>query len=509
MAEVLGVIASSVTIATLFKACLEAFDLIQTGRRHELDLKKLKLRLDTEKLRLYTWGEAMGISDEKSSKDRSRPIDQYRFPQHLQDVLEVLFGLFNDAYKIRDKNGCREAASNELRLENDDHRPAHSIAASFSNFAGRPIRLAQPPRIPRKIVWVIQDCKKFGAFVVEIKDLVDSLQNLTSRFISLSSQVGQMREKIGNIRDNETLSLIAEVCAEVHPSTADAAATKADSISETSTRGRNDATSVRDTRNQNEEARTSSDLESLTVTELKQKILEMHREREARERSSLAILEHYSLEPRASSSTVPKQVSYTSTEGSKAIPPLARPPGLEPSSAKSQPMASKRISALAENPVYRKLSTVPCTLLPHACAAARSQSCPTAAGFHLHQFGNICLAPSARLSFTAKVPEHKQCSYDNHMNAIRATRLFRQISNHALRPQTETISRLNVECLWRALKLAEDIQCSQAVPNQQTHRRPAPQTTCSYESSSHNNKLGAFTADSQTGPRLGASTSAS
>jgi hypothetical protein len=43
------------TIAALFKICVEAFELIQTSGNQDIDYKKLALRLRSGKCRLYTW----------------------------------------------------------------------------------------------------------------------------------------------------------------------------------------------------------------------------------------------------------------------------------------------------------------------------------------------------------------------------------------------------------------------------------------------------------------------
>ena len=62
MAEVIGVVASGFTLASLFKVCLDAFDLIQTAQHQDMDVKKLVLKLNIEKCRLYAWGEAIGLT---------------------------------------------------------------------------------------------------------------------------------------------------------------------------------------------------------------------------------------------------------------------------------------------------------------------------------------------------------------------------------------------------------------------------------------------------------------
>lgn len=288
MAELLGAIASGVTLAALFKACIEAFDLIQTSRQQEVDFKKLKLRLNIEKCRLYIWGESMGLTN-TAEADQERPIDRFRFPEVVREILEIVLQLFHDSHKIRDKYGCRQATSHDLLLGANQDGPINSLAASFSNFSIRSSQSSRTSTFLQSIVWVIHDRKKFGALVAEIKDLVDSLQGITSPSVPVARQAGTMRRKIGNICDTETLSLIAEVCSEDHPDIADAASSKADTMSLASTHRRHVAAwteSVQEVQLEAGESM-SSDIESLTVTELKHKLLEMIQEQKERETSSL------------------------------------------------------------------------------------------------------------------------------------------------------------------------------------------------------------------------------
>lgn len=288
MAELLGAIASGVTLAALFKACIEAFDLIQTSRQQEVDFKKLKLRLNIEKCRLYIWGESMGLTN-TAEADQDRPIDRFRFPEVVREILEIVLQLFHDSHKIRDKYGCRQATSHDLLLDANQNGPISSLADSFSNFSIRSSQSSQTSAFLQSIVWVIHDRKKFGALVAEIKDLVDSLQGITSPSVPVARQAGTMRRKIGNICDTETLSLIAEVCSEDHPDIADAASSKADTMSLASTHRRHVAAwteSVQEVQLEAGESM-SSDIESLTVTELKHKLLEMIQEQKERETSSL------------------------------------------------------------------------------------------------------------------------------------------------------------------------------------------------------------------------------
>ena len=288
MAEILGAVASSMTLAALFKTCIEAFDLIQTSRHQEGDFKKLKLRLNIEKCRLYIWGDLMGLTN-TSDAQQDRPIDGVRFPEVVRDILETVFELFDDSLKIKEKYGCRQANSDDT-LDSDQNGPVRSLAASFSNFAIRPSPYPQPSRIIQKFIWVIHDRKKFGILVAEIKDLVDSLQGITTPSVPIARQQRKIKERIIDIHDAETLSLIAEVCSEDHPDITDVASAKADTISLASTHQRHMAAWIEDVQGAQAEQdpRMSPDIESLTVAELKQKLLEVLHERKENTSSSFS-----------------------------------------------------------------------------------------------------------------------------------------------------------------------------------------------------------------------------
>lgn len=100
MAEVIGTVASVITLATLLKSSIEAFNLIQSARRQELDLRKLKLRLDVEKYRLSIWGEAMGLMKKPGSDMTSAPMSSCPFLGVVKDILQMIASLFNDTHKI-------------------------------------------------------------------------------------------------------------------------------------------------------------------------------------------------------------------------------------------------------------------------------------------------------------------------------------------------------------------------------------------------------------------------
>src|SRR2546423_5065739 len=182
MAEIIGFVASGMTIAGLFKICVEAFDLVQTSRHQELDLKKLTLRLNIEKCRLYTWGQVMGLT-EVTDEEQQHPLDQCQFHRLVRDTLEIILQLFNDTHKVRDAYGCRPSPEQESSpvyiADAEEGGPVHNLAASFENFKIGGDERRQSSTILQKAKWVVHDRKKFDGLITEVKGLIDGLQDIT------------------------------------------------------------------------------------------------------------------------------------------------------------------------------------------------------------------------------------------------------------------------------------------------------------------------------------------
>ena len=98
MAEVLGAMASGMTLASVFKSCLEAFELLQAAKKTDLDLKRLIVRLNIEQCPLYTWGEVMGLTASQTSGHRS-PLQAAPSHQLVREALEVVMQLVLQALR--------------------------------------------------------------------------------------------------------------------------------------------------------------------------------------------------------------------------------------------------------------------------------------------------------------------------------------------------------------------------------------------------------------------------
>ncbi|OIW26660.1 hypothetical protein CONLIGDRAFT_672180 [Coniochaeta ligniaria NRRL 30616] len=280
--EVAGVIASAVTLAALFKSCIEAFDTIQLHKTQDTDFKKLLLRLNVEKCRLYIWGRSMRLT----SGAPASAIDNFPFPGVVADCLEQIFDIFNDSDRLREKYGCKVLPSESV-MDPISLRSNYSIrtfSAAFGNFQvrssqAREGKMQSKSDILQKTRWVVHDEKRFRDLVQEVKDLISGLQDITKDLASTNKLEGDIGERIMSIRDVSTLEMVADVCEEPHPYITHVALTTADSVSIAATERLNVEAWVSQIESDESDGLSVGHLDDLTVTDLKYLILRNQQER--------------------------------------------------------------------------------------------------------------------------------------------------------------------------------------------------------------------------------------
>ena len=129
MAEVIGVAASCLSIAGLFKLCIEAFDIIQTTQRQEHEHRYLALALAVEQVRLQHWGQSMGLVD-CSITTKGSPLDQFVHKSVATGILELLEELLNGSKNLQQKYGC------ELKEDEAEYVPSavKRLSLAFDTF---------------------------------------------------------------------------------------------------------------------------------------------------------------------------------------------------------------------------------------------------------------------------------------------------------------------------------------------------------------------------------------
>jgi hypothetical protein len=276
MAEMVELIASSITLAALFKSCIDAFDLIQTGHNQELDLMKLVLQLNIEKCRLLTWGESMDLTSTLDEAELTASAS-CEFCEVMMETLKTMFHLFNDSKKLQERYGCKQYLDSPATNDTEQTSHVRFLAASFDNFQMATSWRGKRPKLLPKARWAIHDRKRFASFVTEIKELVDGLLHITKPLVPLSRQEDAMKRGIERINDAETLDMVSEVCQNDHSELSKVALARAEAISLAST---NRWKIERwDCRTEGVELEEMVEIESFNITNLKHQMLRMMMER--------------------------------------------------------------------------------------------------------------------------------------------------------------------------------------------------------------------------------------
>lgn len=215
MAEVLGAIASGITVAALFKGSVEAFELIQVARHQDRDLEKLTLRFNIERCRLYVWGEAMGLTTVPNS-GKTCLLDSTRFGDLIRGTLQAILDIFQDTDKMKRKYGCREASIMKKRKQplpqSSFSDPVENLARTFANFKVEQVSRDKVEKdLTTRTRWIIRDRSKFSELVTEAKSLIDGLQEITKSLSTIARLEGMMRYNIQQVKDVNTLQLVADV----------------------------------------------------------------------------------------------------------------------------------------------------------------------------------------------------------------------------------------------------------------------------------------------------------
>ncbi|GAB1213864.1 hypothetical protein ATERTT37_003017 [Aspergillus terreus] len=194
MTEIAGLILGT---AALWETCVQIFDVVESGRRYGMDYELLRVKLEVERIRLYNWGDAIGLSECVNRSDNgTTSMDlaalRLRLDVRLRRVevnhtvmrlLGCIQHLFQDLERVQDAYGLRPATP-------VPETPVSSVIAGSSNilsavFAKSYESLKRSARerqktttMARRTKWAIHDKKKFQDLVLEIRGFNDSLESL-------------------------------------------------------------------------------------------------------------------------------------------------------------------------------------------------------------------------------------------------------------------------------------------------------------------------------------------
>jgi hypothetical protein len=202
-----------VALASLFSTCIKCFDYFRAGQNLEEDLKILLVKLDLEKTRLLTWGNAVGVL--KAEDDgRAVELSEAQKTELVGRCLERIKSLLSNTDKFQNTYGLRASAGAEAkgsRSSNIVSRNSMNIfKTSYRRFWVRLASNQSRSSLLMKTKWAIHDKSKFEGLIVHLRYLIDGLNQVLP--VKKETQDRIVQDDIASILDLSKLRLVQSAC---------------------------------------------------------------------------------------------------------------------------------------------------------------------------------------------------------------------------------------------------------------------------------------------------------
>ena len=205
MAEAAGVAVGIVSLAGLFNSCLHVFSLIELGRARSHDYKILHQKLDNQKFRFMTWGQANGLDGGLSYDER---LDEPERRQHLARTMELVHSLFKESDGLTEIYGLQQKTSHGSSLRERNSRRDLFWQALRKLQIRRSRTSTDSIMNGTNMRWAIADRSRFEELIKHLKDLIDDLESLTILLNAPARQKDIAAKEFEAIRNPKRLQLI-------------------------------------------------------------------------------------------------------------------------------------------------------------------------------------------------------------------------------------------------------------------------------------------------------------
>lgn len=246
-------------LVATWNVCVQAFDIVASGKRYGMDYEIARVKLEVERIRLFTWGETVGLADVQSGQaNASISIDSRLVKEDVRSTVMRLLGcvehVFSNAKSLRKTYGLKEEPFSPTQLEALQLSPSastteasHPILGSIFKRAYTGLRAAarenqQSASLKRKTTWSISDKGKFLALIAEIRGFNDSLERLFPDIMKRSS--GKILSEIEVSDEIRPLQLLQQAAAGEHEEISETASVRLESLGASATTGRDKESKV-------------------------------------------------------------------------------------------------------------------------------------------------------------------------------------------------------------------------------------------------------------------------
>jgi hypothetical protein len=216
---VAGLTLSAVSVASLFTACIDCFNIVIKAREFGQDYEILCADLALQRLRFCLWGESVGLASRDASRlpVRNPGLDDPGIQPTVTQTLQAIQWLLTQTDASRDRFALPSRGSSTRRLS--------LFRTTFDQFRTRVRENQTQQSVIGVTKWAIYAGDKFQEKIERLKSLIDGLESVTKSLGVLDTQQSRMHEEINSLNDVVSLKLLR-----------DASISNQDDISDTASR---------------------------------------------------------------------------------------------------------------------------------------------------------------------------------------------------------------------------------------------------------------------------------
>lgn len=164
-------------LAGLFNNAVDCFEYVQLGRNFGINFQTSLLKLDSARLRLSRWGQAVGLSGEITNPQslHSTALPAEDIPK-AERLLEQILALFIDAERVSVKYKSSASTDDSSLMVLDvqaDMDPVHR--SLHEKMRGMSIKRQNGTALRQKMKWALYEEKIFKRLIEDVTGLVNDL----------------------------------------------------------------------------------------------------------------------------------------------------------------------------------------------------------------------------------------------------------------------------------------------------------------------------------------------
>ncbi|KAJ8069832.1 hypothetical protein OCU04_000246 [Sclerotinia nivalis] len=200
MAEAAGLVIGSISLASIFSACVDTFKLVKVAKDAGIDFETNTIKLDLLQLRLTRWGTVVRIEEQEAAMASD---DQEKIRGALQQLAKLFTRANEKSVQIHDPNELPTQSSNASQKIRD-------LAAKYRKRKGDKEKWTTM----QKCKWALHTADEMQKLVDDIVLILESLEKILPCSKGMENLVPNEIEEISHIGSQglEIVSRVAKEC---------------------------------------------------------------------------------------------------------------------------------------------------------------------------------------------------------------------------------------------------------------------------------------------------------